>query len=373
MNLKRIIALAMLILGSISISQAQENQGQENRRGFVYTMSNAAENTILVFHRSADGRLSQAVTVPTGGAGTGANFGSQGALALSKDGRWLFAVNAGSNSVSVLEQRSTGLTLAHTVASGGTLPESIALSGDLVYVLNDGAPANITGFFFDDDRGALYPIADSTRPLSGASPDAPQIGFDNSGSLLFVTEKATNLIDTYQIQEDGTPDGPQVQNSNGKTPFGFSFDRSNHLIVSEAFGGQPNKSAVSSYEVDDEGILETISGSVPTNQTASCWVVITRNGKFAYTSDTGSGAITGYRIRHDGMLSLLDPTGVSAPTGGPASKPVDLALTRGSRFLYGINVGTGTLIGWRVQVDGQLTFLRQVEQVPTSATGLVAR
>ena len=368
MNLKRIIALAMLILGSISISQAQEN-----RRGFVYTMANAAENAILVFQRSADGRLSQAATVPTGGAGTGANFGSQGALALSKDGRWLFVVNAGSNSVSVLEQGSTGLTLAHTVASGGTLPESIAVSGDLVYVLNAGAPANITGFFFDEDRGALSPITNSTRPLSAASPGAPQIGFDNSGSLLFVTEKATNLIDTYQLQEDGTPDGPHFQNSNGKTPFGFSFDRSNHLIVSEAFGGQPNKSAVSSYEVDEEGILATISGSVPTNQTAACWVVITRNGKFAYTSDTGSGAITGYRIRHDGMLSLLDPTGVSAPTGGPASKPVDLALTRNTRFLYDINIGSGTLLGWRVEEDGQLTFLRQVEQIPTSATGLVAR
>ena len=368
MNLRRIIVLTILVMGTISISEAQEN-----RRGFVYTMNNGTENTILAFHRSGDGKLAQATTVPTGGAGTGSNFGSNGALALSRDGRWLFAVNAGSNSVSVLEQRSTGLKLVNTVPSGGTLPESIAVSGDLVYVLNDGAPANITGFFFDDDRGALYPIANSTRPLSAASPGAPEIGFDNSGSLLFVTEKATNLIDTYEIQEDGTPDGPHFQNSNGKTPFGFSFDRSNHLIVSEAFGGQPNKSAVSSYEVDDAGILETISGSVPTKQTAACWLVITRNGKFAYTSDTGSGAITGYRISHDGELSLLNPTGISAPTGGPASEPVDLALTRDSRFLYGINVGSGTLIGWRVEADGQLIFLQQVEKILPSATGLAAR
>ena len=368
MKLRRIIALAMLVMGTISISSAQEN-----RRGFVYAMTNGAENTILAFHRSGDGKLSEAITVPTGGAGTGANFGSQGALALTEDGRWLFAVNPGSNSVSVLEQGQKSLKLVNTFPSGGSLPESIAVSGDLVYVLNTGAPANITGFFFDDDRGTLYPIANSTRPLSAASPAAPQIGFDNSGSLLFVTEKATNLIDTYEVQEDGTPDGPHFQNSNGQTPFGFSFDRSNHLIVSEAFSGQPNMSAVSSYEVDDEGILETISGSVPTKQTAACWVVITRNGKFAYTSNTGNGVITGYRVSHDGKLSLLNPTGVSAPTGGPNSKPVDLALTRRSRFLYGINVGTGTLIGWRVEEDGQLTFLRQIVQIPISSTGLVAR
>ncbi len=368
MNLMRIIMLTILVTGTISVSQAQEN-----RRGFVYTMTNGTENAILAFQRSGDGKLSEAITVPTGGVGTGSNFGSNGALALTEDGHWLFAVNPGNNSISVLEQGPKGLRLVNTFPSGGSLPESIAVKSDLVYVLNGGAPANITGFFFDDDRGALYPIANSTRPLSVASPDAPEIGFDNSGSLLFVTEKATNLIDTYEIQEDATPDGPHFQNSNGQTPFGFSFDRSNHLIVSEAFGGQPNKSAVSSYEVDDEGILETISGSVPTKQTAACWLVITRNSKFAYTSDTGNGAITGYRVGHDGKLSLLNPTGVSATTGGSASKPVDLALTRRSRFLYGINVGTGTLIGWRVEEGGQLTFLRQIVQIPTSSTGLVAK
>ena len=368
MNLRRLIAIPMLSLALASVSHAQES-----RSGFVYTMTNAVQNTILVFHRSGDGQLSPVATVPTGGAGTGANFGSNGALALSKDGRWLFAVNAASNSVSVLEQRSTGLTLVSTTPSGGTLPESVAVNGDLVYVLNEGAPANVTGFFFDDDLGTLHPIANSTRPLSAPSPAAPEVGFDNTGSLLVVTEKATNLIDTYEIQDDGTPDGPHFENSNGQTPFGFSFDPRGHLIVSEAFGGQPNKSAVSSYAVDDEGVLDTISGSIPTKQTAACWLVITRNGKFAYTSDTGNGVITGYRIARDGTLSLLDPTGVSAPTGGPASDPVDLALTRDSRFLYGINVGSGTLIGWRVQAEGQLVFLKQVEKIPSSATGLVAR
>jgi len=368
MNLRRIAALAVLAAGAASISQAQEG-----RSGFVYTMTNATQNAILVFQRSGDGTLSSAASVPTGGNGTGSNFGSNGALALNAEGRWLFAVNAGSNSVSVLEQRSTGLQLTTTIASGGNFPESIAVSGDLVYVLNGGAPANITGFFFDDDNGTLIPIANSTRPLSTASPGAPEVGFDNTGTLLFVTEKATNLIDAFEIQEDGTPNGPHFQNSNGQTPFGFSFDSSNHLIVSEAFGGQANKSAVSSYEVGEDGTLQTISGSVPTQQTAACWLVITRNSKFAYTSDTGSGAITGYRISGDGKLSILNANGITAPTGGPHSAPVDLALTHNGRFLYGINVGSGTLLGWRVQADGQLSFLGQVEPIPTSATGLVAR
>ena len=95
-------------------------------------------------------------------------------------------MNAGSNTVSLLEQRTSGLKLVDTVSSGGTLPESIAVSGDLVYVLNAGSPANVTGFFFDDDRGALYPIATSTQPLSTASPAPPELGFVTGGSLLLV-------------------------------------------------------------------------------------------------------------------------------------------------------------------------------------------
>ena len=372
MKLRGIFLLGALAAGIVPASQAQGSRNEWGH-GFVYTMTNAADNAILVFERSPDGSLAQTALVSTGGAGTGTNLGSDGALALSRNGHWLFAVNAGSNSVSLLERTAAGLTLKDTVPSGGTQPQSLAVSEGLVYVLNDGAPANISGFFFDEDRGALVPIANSSQPLSAASPGAPQIGFDNSGSLLFVTEKATNLIDSYVIGEDGTPGIPRFQKSHGQTPFGFSFDGGNHLIVSEAFGGQPNQSAVSSYNVDDLGTLATISGSVPTKQSAACWLVITRNGKFAYTSDTGDGVITGYRVRYDGELSLLNPTGISATTGGATSNPVDLALTRDSRFLYGINVGTGTLLGWRVKEDGQLVFLQQVEQIPASATGLVAR
>ncbi|MGI8772631.1 MAG: lactonase family protein, partial [Acidobacteriaceae bacterium] len=329
----------------------------------------------------AYGRLSLSATVPTGGAGTGAGIGSSGALALSEDGRWLFAVNAGDNTISLLKWRSTGLKLVDTVPSGGALPVSVAVSGDLVYVLNDGAPANITGFAFDDDRGALYPIANSTRPLSAASPAAPklgpvapEIGFDNSGLFLYVTELGTSLIDRYEVQEDGTPDGPHFENSHGQSPYGFSFDRWNHLIVSEVFEVQSplHKGAVSSYQLDDDGILTTISGSVPDFQTAPCWLVVTRNGKFAYTSNTASGNISGYRVRYSGEISLLEPGGISATTGGPKSGPLDLALTRASRFLYVIN-GAGTLLGWRVRADGQLIFLNQIEKIPASATGLVAR
>ncbi len=128
MNLRRTIILAMFAVGTASIGYAQHSQ-----TGYVYTMTNGVQNTILVGQRSADGRIYPAATptVSTGGAGTGANLGSSGALALTKGGRWLFAVNAGSNTISVLRQGRTGLKLVTTAPSGGTFPASVAVSGDL--------------------------------------------------------------------------------------------------------------------------------------------------------------------------------------------------------------------------------------------------
>ena len=99
-----------------------------------------------------------------------------------------------------------------------------------------------------------------------------------------MTEKNTNLIDTYDVDLDtGLASGPNPQASAGATPFGFAFDRRGHLIVSEAFGGAADASAVSSYAVAD-GIIDPISPSVATSETAACWIVVTKNGRFAYTT-----------------------------------------------------------------------------------------
>jgi 6-phosphogluconolactonase len=51
-----------------------------------------------------------------------------------------------------------------------------------------------------------------------------------------VTEKATNLIDTYFVDQNGVASAPLVNASAGETPFGFAFSRDRHLIISEAFG-----------------------------------------------------------------------------------------------------------------------------------------
>ena len=245
-----------------------------------------------------------------------------------------------------------------------------------LYVLNAGDPnqgiaANITGFRVDAD-GRLGAIPNSTRALSTAAPGPAQVQFHPWGDTLVVTEKDTNRIDLFDV-DDGVAGPAVVHPSSGQTPFGFSFDKRGHLIVSEAFGGAPNASAMSSYDLTDAAsALEVISASVPTLQTAACWVAVTKNGKFAYTTNTGSGTISGYRISRSGELTLLDADGVTASTGA-GSTPLDIALSRDGRFAFSLNPGVGTIASFRVGAGGGLASVGTVPGIPASASGLVAR
>jgi len=238
-----------------------------------------------------------------------------------------------------------------------------------VYVLNAGGTGNVTGFVLDHDDN-LQPLASSTRPLSSSSADAAQVAFSPDGGLLVVTEKATNVIGTYTVGADGLATGPDAQPSAGATPFGFAFSRRGTLVVSEAFGGAADASALSSYQASPVGALTAVSPSVGTTETAACWVVITGNGRFAFTSNTGSGSISGYGLSSAGELTLLDADGVTAAT---TAGPIDLALTRNDHFLYSLDSGTGTISAFRVGADGSLTPVPGASGLPAGANGLAAR
>src|SRR5262245_59321990 len=135
--------------------------------GQVYSMSNStAGNSVLAFNRSADGSLTYSTSYSTGGLGTGGGLGNQGAIQLDEAGKTLVVVDAGSNEISSFRVDGDGsLALADKVASGGSMPISVTISGHLVYVLNAGGAGNISGFTLSS-QGDLAPIAGSTRPLS---------------------------------------------------------------------------------------------------------------------------------------------------------------------------------------------------------------
>jgi 6-phosphogluconolactonase (cycloisomerase 2 family) len=182
-----------------------------------------------------------------------------------------------------------------------------------------------------------------------------------------VTEKATNLIDIYQVVR-GIAMPPETHPSSGMTPFGFAFAKRHDLIVSEAFGGAPRVSAVSSYNVD-KGTFEVVSPSVGTTQTAACWVIISNNGKYAYVTNTGSGSISSYRIENDGTIHLLD---AQAGLTGEGSSPIDMALNNSGRFLYALGANSDTISIFQVRENGTLKSLGNVS-VPAGAVGLAAQ
>lgn len=339
--------------------------GDAPGRAAVYTQTNAAAgNALLVLERRADGTLTAPRAYPTGGAGTGAGLGNQNGVALSRDGQRIAVVNAGSNQVSVFRVETDGLALAATVSSGGTLPVSATLHGDLLYVANEGS-ASITGFHLAAD-GTPSPIPGSTQPLS-AGVDVGQIQLSPDGATLVVTEKNTNLLRTFPVDGAGVAGPGTAHAASGTTPFGFDFGLRNTVIVSEAFGGASDASAVSSYRADGAS-LTTVSASVPTTETAACWIVASANGRYAWAANAGSRTITAFAIAPDGALARIAADGVSART--PLG-PTDLALSGGDRYLYALNGGS-TITAYRVERDGGLTAIGSVP-VPAGANGLAAR
>ena len=368
----RAVAMATAFFATISLASANDDHGT------VYTSSNATDgNRVLAFDRAMDGTLSYSDSFPTGGFGTGGGLGNQGALALSKSGDWLLVVNAGSSEVSLFEVYKDVLILRDILPSGGVTPVSVSINKDLVYVLNagdSGTPGNITGFTLAPDMGRLTPLAGSSRPLSADQVGPAQIGINPWGNLIVVTEKATNLIVTYTLNADGIPSAPIPQASNGMTPFGFAFDQYGRIYVSEAFGDAANASAVSSYIINTfTGVITTLAASVPTMQTAACWVALEeKNAWHVYTTNTGSSTLTGFYIQGDGTLLRRNADGIAAMTG-VGSSPIDMVFSNGSEFLYSLNGGTNTITGYRTMEDGSLQPVETEGGIPAGSNGLAAR
>ncbi len=357
------IAAPVSVITTAGVEQKVLPLSGESVRGAVYTLSNeAAGNQVIRFTRSANGTLTSSGTFATGGMGTGSGLGSQGALAVGE--KYLYAVNGGSNDVSVLATDGGALHVVSKVSSGGTQPISLTVHGDLLFVLNAGGSGNISGFI-GAAHGVLIPLSGSTKPLSGSGVGPAEVAFSPDGETLVVTEKNTQKIDTYEVKGYRWISGPRVQNSAGQTPFGFAFSRRGQLVVSEA-----TQSTLSAYRLVHDGGLRLISGQVADHQAAACWVAITGDGKFAYTANAASGNVSGYRLGPDGKLTLLGDGGL---TGTDDSKPLDMATDRDSDFLYVLNAGGHSITGYRINNGtGGLSSLGQFGGLPPSASGLAA-
>ncbi len=331
----------------------------------VYTQTNAVDgNAILAFARHRSGRLVQIGAAPTGGLGTGAGLGSQGAVTLTPGGRHLLAVNAGSDSVTAFAVgRERRLHRLGTAGSGGDQPVSVTAHGRLVYVVNAGATPAVRGFRLD--RHGLHPIPGSIRRLPAGAAGPAQIGFTPDGRRLVVTLKASNRIDTLAVDALGRPGAVVSTPSAGTTPFGFSFDARGNVLVSNAAGGAAGASTVTSYRIRRDGRLGVLTGPVATGESAACWLVLTPDGRHAYTTNPASSTVSSLRVHH-GRLAVT--AGAAARTG---AGPIDAGFAPSGRTLY-VLAGAGRAIE-AFGVDrhtGALTPRDTVGDLPAGLVGL---
>ena len=375
------LAAAALAAGS---SGAVRDHGTKDKPvGAVYSETNDfGQNAVVVFDRYANGLIVQRSTVPTGGTGAGLPqlgcpapcpfLDDQAPLELSKDGRFLFAVNAGSNTISSFRVTAHGLTLIGQVASGGQFPYSVTSHGNLLYVLNT-VSRGIAGFRISGS-GKLTPIAGSQKPLSvdGAGADAPrQIGFDNTGRVLAVTLLGAPDINTFVLNGNGVP-GNAIQNpSTAPLPFGFSWDARNHLVVSQVHdpNGTPTGDTAT-YSLTHDGHLVPID-TEGTNGFAPCWTALSTDGRFAYVVNAGGGAPSGatvsvFRLSSAGNLSLIQVTPLQyvfpfPPPGTSEFIKTDIGLSPDGNFAYVVSPGvlssTSHIDIYNVNDDGTLTLI----------------
>lgn len=356
-------AWALLLSAVAMLSFTPGVAADDDDNGAVYVQTNAsAGNSVIVYRRAEDGSLSQAGSYPTGGLGNGAGLGSQGAVTVSDDHRVLLAVNAGSNSVSTFRIRHGGLELIDTKPSGGLLPISVTIRGGFVYVLNAGVPNNVTGFRIAGN-GGLSLLQGSSRPLSGDSTNPAQVGFNDDGRTLIVTEKNTNLIDTYAVDDDGRADGPFINASAGQTPFGFAVGERNTLLVSEAGAN----SGASTYRIRHDSELMAISQMIVTGQRAACWAIVTPNGHFGYVTNAGTGNISGIALSPNGSGQLLNADGITAVTGG---NPTDVAMSADGSYLYARVGALNEIAIFRITRDGSLSPRPPLTGTPAGLAGL---
>lgn len=366
-------AFALLLAGSFT--SAHSAFAGSGVVGHVYVNLNTSPiNTVAGFNRLADGSLAPISGSPFVAGGSGASVSSQGAIQLSSDGKYLLAVDAGSNGISVLKIKPDGsLRLAGApVPSGGSVPVSIAVHNDLIVVGNDGTAtggANYTAFRLNAG-GHLWPVPGSTFDL----PSPTTIGdviFSPDGRRLVGTRVDSSLIDSFVVSSDGQliPASGSPYPAQGYGPFGGKFRPTNasQLYISNAHdaSGGPAPGTVSAFMVSPEGTFSSIGASpYATNQIAACWIEISHGGQVLFSVNTGSNSVSSFSIAADGSLSLIGSTTLTGTASSLGA--LDAGIDPTDHFLYVVERGANALAGLRVNSNGSLT------ELPSSPTPLPA-
>ena len=360
----RLLGLLAVVAAGVFVAivpaQAAGEDGESGHGVFVQTNDPSA-NSIAAFHRNSDGTLTYTTSYATGGqggreAGSGSDpLASQGSLQLVPEEGLLLAVNAGSNTVSAFQVSGDKLRLRQVIASGGQFPTGLALSGDLLYVLNAGGDGAVSGYRINGRR--LRPIEGSTRSLGLGNTPNPfflkspaEVGFTPGGDHLIVTTKTDNTVDVFSVGEKGRLSAEPVKNQVAPVPFAFVFDHARRMVLN--FAGT---SALETFNVNPDNTITPVSTPVSDTQAALCWATSARG--YEYTSNTGSGSVSQFKVAGDGTVVLVNATAASNILGA-----TDSAAT-GGRFLYVQSGTSGTVHAFSIGDGGSLTRI-QIANIP---------
>jgi 6-phosphogluconolactonase (cycloisomerase 2 family) len=356
------LTYVLSLVAAAALVSVPQHAAAQHGHGAVFTMTNAAShNQIEAYSRRDDGTLEWVGAFNSGGNGSGGTIDplhSQGSLTLSTDYHLLFAVNAGSGTLSSFEVHGAQLSLLDTVPTNGSMPTSVTQAADLVYVLNAGGNGSVTGFRILRN-GHLLPIPHSTRFLSRSASAPTDVVLSPNARFLVAAESATNTIDVFRVFPDGTLSTPVTTNSAGTVPFAAVFAPGGALIVGNA------SNTISSYQLDWNGSLHLVSDALPTDGMATCWDAIGRFGRSVYTSNAGTSTLSGFDIERNGELTPIGDTVVGQNPAG--STNIDIAASDDGRYLYTLNTATGAIGIFAVQEDGSLANLGQQDGLPPSA------
>lgn len=364
-------------INRVDISEAGKNPDdlllstQQDRvalSGYLYTQTNATgNNQVMIFRHTWTGALTYVGAVSTGGSGNGKSLSSQGALAIDRQQNRLFAVNAGSNSLSMfsIDPSNGNLTLLDNEPLQAVTPVSVTVNGNYVYVVNEGSN-NIRGVEVIGGN-SLVLLSNSSKVLSSSGAGPAQISFSPDGNWLHVTEKNKNFIRTFPVNAGGYAQPGSNTAAAGKTPFGFCYGRNNTLVVTHAEANAAGQSVGANYAGNNSNTLSIVNGSIATSQSGSGCVAGTVFGRYAFVTNNISNNISSYYIAPSGNLVLVN--GSAAATG---NAPTDICLSNSNLFVYAINSGDGTISAYLRSVLGGLIPIGTTTGVTTFGAGLVS-
>lgn len=370
--MKRMTRGLLMIVAGIGVLTAMPAVAQNTSgSGAVFIMTNAADNNqVIAYSRDSDGKLTDPDRFDTGGRGSGgltAPLGSQGSLTLSQDRTFLFAVNAGSGTISVFRVRNSKLNLMSVTPSGGSSPVAVAQRGDLVYVVNAGGQGSVVGFRLESS-GRLKQIDNATVFLTpfGGGAGGSSIAISPDGRFLLVIERIAGNLDAIPVTADGSL-GSIVRTPSFPGAFTGIFTPNGDAIVAQA--GSASTSAVSSYSLNETtDSFSPISPNVLTLGAASCWSVLTPDGTRLFASNTGSSTISEFDVDESnsatsGTVSPIVTTPVAStnPAGGTN---LDIAVSSDGRFLFSIDSSAGAVSTFAIG-DG-LNLASEVGDLPQS-------